>query len=130
MYQLKSQHGLISGKVANLKWDEGNEDKKIGSGVTVTYDFSVSPDDPVTTFHYDEVIVCTGWKYIDTKVIILSISIFLFLKLRAICSYPFKTSIFSSFLFIVIFLLNHKFLPLLLLSPLLFLFPASFSFRF
>lgn len=68
LYQLKSQHGMISGRVLDLKWDEGNENSEKGRGVTVTYDFTVSPDDPVTSFHYDEVIVCTGWNYFKPEV--------------------------------------------------------------
>jgi len=67
LYQLKSQHGMISGRCVNLEWAPGNEDKKIGQGVTASYAFTVSPDDPVTKFKYDEVIVAAGWRYINSQ---------------------------------------------------------------
>jgi hypothetical protein len=63
---------MINGRITEFKWDEGNEEREIGRGVTVTYNFTVSPDDPVTSFRYDEVILCTGWNYFDPTVALSS----------------------------------------------------------
>ncbi len=87
LYQLKSQHGMINGSISELKWDAGNEDREVGSGVSVRYNFTVSPDDPVTSFRYDEVILCTGWKFFDPTVhpfkILVRLTSFRSLMIRA-----------------------------------------------
>jgi len=67
LYQLKSQHGMISGLVKQLTWRDEKEVTKEKRRVAALYDFTVSPDDPVVNFQYDEVIVCTGWNYVDKK---------------------------------------------------------------
>ena len=63
MYQLKSQHAILNGNISKIERNEGD-----GPRFTVKFDFTFTPEDPNHTIHYDKIIVCTGYQYVNLKV--------------------------------------------------------------
>lgn len=60
MYQLKSQHAILNGTISNIELVDSPQ-----GNYKVDFCFSYTPDDPVSTIHYDKIIACTGFKYIN-----------------------------------------------------------------
>lgn len=60
MYQLKSQHAILNGTISKIEYHA--EDKH---PLTVSFDFSLTPEDPYHVVSYDRVIACCGFQYLD-----------------------------------------------------------------
>ena len=63
MYQLKSQHAILNGSITNIDYDPNCAEGRF----KVDFAFSLTPEDPVSTIYYDNIIACTGFKYVDTS---------------------------------------------------------------
>ena len=60
MYQLKSQHAILNGTISKIEYHAGKDHP-----FTVSFVFSLTPDDPYHVVGYDRVIACCGFQYLD-----------------------------------------------------------------
>lgn len=57
LYQLKSQFAVINASISSIN--------ETSSGFDVSFSFTYTPEDPNSLIHYDRIIACTGFRYID-----------------------------------------------------------------
>ena len=60
MYQLKSQHAILNATITGIQYDTSTDHP-----FKVSFDFTYTPEDPCSVMHYDRIIACTGFKYVN-----------------------------------------------------------------